>query len=95
MNNLTLFNLINHETVSKWRDEIEKADENNFCKNIDKYWKLLSSELNEYQIGLLERLNVSITDKFDNIIYTVGSKLLNLGIKIGMELQEAFDEKRD
>ncbi len=92
MRNLTLINLLVNQTVYKWIEEIEEADENGFVKGIEKYKGLLTAELNEKQIALLNRFNISLVDNFNYCLTLVCAKLLNLGIKIGMEMQTAFEE---
>ena len=80
MENVTLINLLVNQTVFKWIKEIEEADENGFVNDIEKYRGLLTAELNDKQITLLKKLNVSLVDNFNYSLTLVCAKLLNLGI---------------
>ena len=55
----------------------------------------LKTELNEKSKDLLTSYSLAIEDRMDYLHYCLNVKILNLGIKIGMELEKAFLEHEE
>ena len=90
MDEAILYDLICEKTIHKWRDEIEKEDCN--IKNImNKQRDLLYEAVGESNRELVNHFKFALENYFDYIYFCVDVKLINICIKIGMELQKFFD----
>lgn len=93
MDESTLYDLLDGELLRQWREAIEKAmGETWFFTREKEVLKELEAELNEKNKKLLTAYSLVIEDRMDYLFYNIKIKILNLGIKIGMDLQKAFTE---
>lgn len=85
-----LFDLIDLAYLTPLRDKIETENGENSRV------KLREQELGEYlteeQKFKLTLYRIAIIDELNELHAELGSNVLNLGIKIGMQLQEAFSK---
>lgn len=86
MDEAILYDLISPQTIDKWRDEAEK-DDCTFKTTMLKERDLLYEAVGENKRNLVNYYKLAIENYFDYIYYYVDIKLINICIKIGMELQ--------
>ena len=92
MKKSTLYNLAFYETVKKWEKEIKERDEDGLFKDNENNKKLFFAVLNEKQRELAQRYCITLMDSFDYTLYLVCAKLMNLSIKIGMEINNVQND---
>ena len=85
-----IFDLLS-DKLFKYREELKKA-ENNFTEWAKKSREALEKSLNKEQLELVGKYKHDSYLNEEYIQFQYDIKLLNLGIKIGMQLQKAFDE---
>ena len=93
MEDSILYDLIAART-SKYYDELTEDKNNNFYK-----WKQEAKEkaektLNKEQLDLVDSYIYSANLYQEYIDMSIGLKLLNYGVEIGMQLQKAFTENK-
>lgn len=88
-----LYDLLDIGILRKWRDRIEKAESETwlFTSEQDTFQELITA-LDENGKELLTSYLLAIENRMDEIHYNLKIKILNLGIKIGMELERSFAE---
>lgn len=88
-----IYDLLSDGLLSKLREKIEET-ENDTCFFVKEreVFSELEKQLNEQQIELLKSYSLAIENKLDYIYYNLNINILNIGIKIGMDLQKAFAE---
>lgn len=88
-----LYSLLDDALLRKWRETTEKTEsETWFFTNEQEALKGLESELNEKSKKLLTSYFLAVENRIDYVHYNLKIKVLNFGIKIGMDLQKAFAE---
>lgn len=91
-----IYDLLSYNLLHKWKDEIEKNDCGTlFFTSEQEKFRELAKELDEKSRELLKFYTVAVENKFECINYNIKIKTLNLGIKIGMELEKAFQENEE
>ena len=93
MENSNIYDLLEHTLIQQWRKELEDMDELGFIKIMRECEEEIKATLDENQIELLKFFEVSINNYLDNLYYMINHKILNYGIQIGMQLQQAFFEQ--
>lgn len=88
MGSSLLFNLIQKSYLHDLRRKIEEKDAGKLDAEVEKYREALEEGLTEQQSKLLRNFEISLIDKCDNLHAAVEARLLYLGIKIGLEMQE-------
>lgn len=91
-----IYSLLERGLLKKWQTDIEKWE----CDTWDlareqELLTELEQELNEHEKKLLKCYSLAIESRLDSIYYSLGIKLLNFGIKIGLELEKSFAEFED
>ena len=86
-----LYNLLSFGIIDKWR-KAEDAENARFKKREQELAEQLKEELTEKGKDLLTCYYLEIENRADDLFYNVGIKILNLGIQIGMQLNQAFQE---
>lgn len=87
-----LYDLLDSGLLREWKDKAEKIDDCGFAKNEKEKLEEIEKELNEKSKKLLTSYSLAIENIIDYLNYIINNKILNLGIKIGMDLQKAFTE---
>lgn len=88
-----IYDLLDGELLHKWKDKIEETERDTcFFTNVQETLTELAKTLNEDEKQLLKSYTLAIENKLDYIFYNLKIKLLNFGIKIGMELEKSFAE---
>lgn len=92
MDEAILYDLICEKTIDKWREEIEKEDGGAIKKTMLKQRDLLYAAVGDESRDLTNRFENALEIYYDYIYFRVDIKLINLCIKIGMELQKFYDK---
>ena len=95
MESSKIYDLFENNLLYKWLEEFEKEENNVFKKDVEESKRELYEQINEEQKKLVNKLEVTLDWYWEFVYYNVNIRLLNLGIKIGMQLQQAFDEQED
>lgn len=95
MDEAILYDLISAQTIDKWRNEAEKTDDCNFKKIMSKEQDLLYASVGENNRHLVSSFKLAVENYLDYIYYCVDVKLINICIKIGMELQKFYDSENE
>ncbi len=85
-----LYNLIIPTYVNAVKDKIEKEDEYGNKAELEKLQEQIANLLDDNGKKLLASFALMQGDWKDEIYYFVGISVLNAGVKIGMQLQDAF-----
>lgn len=96
MKNTTLFDILKVGLFNKWRHEVEtemKLDL--YYKNEQNALQELQKGLDENRLDLLKSYALLLEDRIREEDLRIDIKILNLGIKIGMEAQAEFAETED
>lgn len=89
MDNSLIFDLIEIKLL-KYREQIEK--ENAYLKDISEAREKLEKSLSTEQFELVKSYGHTLLLREEDIELQCEIKLLHYGIKIGMQMQKAFDE---
>ncbi len=89
-----IYDLLEMKKLGKYREELEKDENDNFNISMQESRELLVKKLGSDDIKLLDKYKFDIDMRNDYINYQVGIIVLNYGIKIGMQLQSAFEEMK-
>ena len=95
MQDSLLFDLLQAKLLYNFREELEQQNGDNFSRWVNEARKELENKLNEKQLKLVDKYVSSINLREEEINFNVGIKTLNYGIKIGMQLQKAFDQDKE
>ncbi|MDE6075654.1 MAG: hypothetical protein K2G26_04375 [Clostridia bacterium] len=93
MENSEIYDILSLSLIHKWRDEIEASDECGFGADMHEGEQKICAILDEKQKKLLRHYAVSINNYLDFIYYQICIKVMNFGIKAGMELQATFNKE--
>lgn len=91
MEGTALYNLV-ESYMREYRKEIDERVTKLFSDSINKELEKLKKFLNDEQLKLVDRYTNSIIIREEEISIEYEIKLLNIGVKIGMQLQSSFDE---
>ncbi len=91
MDKSTLYDVLSMGIIQKWRKNEEAQDDYFAIKEQELKEELLTLP-NKISKDLLTSYSLAIKDRMDELIYHLNIKILNLGIKIGMELEKSFAE---
>lgn len=95
MDEAILYDLICKKTVDKWRDEIENEEDCLLKKNMFKARDALCEAVEESKRKLVDHYRLAIENYWDYLSIVVDIKLINMCIKIGMEIQKFYDENKE
>jgi len=90
-----LHELLLQTHIFDYREALEKEENDDISKWLKQSEETLKKNLNAEQLKLVEDLRYHLASREEYIDNQVEIKLLNLGIKIGMQLQKAFDEEEE
>ncbi len=90
-----LHELLSQTHIFDYRGKLENEKDDNLSIWLKQSEEALEKNLNAEQLKLVEDLRYQLASREEYIDNQVEIKLLNLGIKIGMELQKAFDEEEE
>lgn len=90
MENSLIFDALEEMYIGDYRETLEKQDDGNFTKWVQQSREVLEKTLNKEQLALVDSNIRDIRRREEFIDYNVGIRILNFGIKIGMELKKAF-----
>lgn len=85
-----IYDLLENVYLREWKDEADKNEKCGFKHSEQVAGEKLADELNEKDKSLLTAYALAIKNRMDYIYYNITIRVLNFGIKIGMELQGAF-----
>ena len=88
MEDSMLHDLLSHKLYT-YREELE-AEENNFSRWVRESREELEKSLNSEQLKLVDRYKHRLALREEDIELQVEMRLMNLAVKIGMQLQQAF-----
>lgn len=89
-----IYDLLEKEYIFTYREELEKCN-NYYMEWINKERKNLEKILNKKQLKAVDSYKLSCKWREDYLDYLIGIKTLNYGIKIGMEMQKAFEQQEE
>lgn len=95
MDEAILYDLIAERTIYKWRDEIERDDDLLEKKAMTQDMDLLYEAVGENNRKLVNHFKISVENYYSYIFFNVNIKLINICIKIGMEMQKFYDKEFD
>lgn len=87
-----VYDLLGHKILHKWREEAEKDEISLFVQEEEKSKAELLLELTEKGKKAFATYTIAVTERMDYLHDNLHIKILNLGVKIGMELQKAFTQ---
>ena len=85
-----LYNLIILTYVNAVKDKIEKEDPYGYNVKLKELQEQIANKLDEEGKTLFEHYSLMKDDWKDDLYDFVGISVLNAGVKIGMQLQNAF-----
>ncbi|MDE6690929.1 MAG: hypothetical protein K2K04_03075, partial [Clostridia bacterium] len=88
-----LIDVIDDQLISKWREEIEKADECGYLKRQNELKEELKEQLDDSQMKNLNYLELAVENKMDYIYFVIIKQLFMFALKAGMDIQKALDEQ--
>lgn len=89
-----IYDLLDSKLLHEWRDKVEKAESDTWFFAKEKaVFNELYEKLDEQEKELLKSYSLAIENKLDYIYYNLKIKILNYGIKIGMEIEKSFSEQ--
>ena len=90
MEDTFLYDLV-ETALWKFREKLKNKTDGNFYEEVKKAQKKLESELNEKQLKLAYDYAHSVLMREEYIQLSYDIRVLNYGVRIGMQLQKAFD----
>ncbi len=86
-----IYNLLDYRFLLNWKEKIEKDEGDTwFFTNEKQELEKIKEFFNEDEQKLIFRYTLAMENKFEYLYYNLNIKILNFGVKIGMELQKAF-----
>ena len=76
----------------KYREQLEK-EENTYSEDIKKSREALENSLNKEQLKLVDDYRYDVIMREEYIAELLDIRLINLAVKIGMQLQNAFEKE--
>jgi len=91
MEDSILHNLLYKVHLGDYRESLEKDESDNISKWLKQARENLENNLNADQLKLVDKYKFNLELRQEDIEIQTEIRLLNYGIKIGMELQKAFN----
>ena len=88
--NSTLLNIMDTALFQKWYDDIERKEFKPFDDVVDRIKNELSENLPDDKKELLSKFKVAVENNTSDIYIKICKRVLNMGVRIGMELGTAF-----
>ncbi|MDE7181786.1 MAG: hypothetical protein K2O41_01970 [Clostridia bacterium] len=88
-----LYDLIDMRKLLDYREELMKDENDVLFKDEREAREKLEKALSKEQMKLVDSYKHYIGMREGYVNYQLGIKVLNYGVKIGMELQKAFDDE--
>jgi len=86
-----LYELLTQSYIYDYRNELEKEENDNLSKWLRDSREVLEKNLTAEQLKLVQSFEYRLNSREEYIDFQMGIRILNYGVKIGMELQKAFD----
>ncbi len=86
-----LYELLTQSYIYDYRNELEKEENDNLSKWLREAREVLEKNLTAEQLKLVQSFEYRLNSREEYIDFQTGIRILNYGVKIGMELQKAFD----
>lgn len=86
-----IYDLLEKVLIRKWQEEIIAEN----CKVLqieDNDMAIIEQQMGEKEKALLKSYRISLDNKLHYINCVINKKILNMGIKMGMEMQSTFFE---
>ncbi len=90
-----IFDLLESKKIGGYREKLKKSDNGNLSKWVLEAREELEKRLNEEQMKLEDKYKFKLNLLHDYIVYESDIRILNYGIKMGMQLQKSFDDDRE
>ncbi len=87
-----LYELLMQSYIYDYRNELEKEENDNLSKWLREAREVLEKNLTAEQLKLVQSFEYRLNSREEYIDFQTGIRILNYGVKIGMELQKAFDD---
>lgn len=91
MENSLLYELLMQSYIYDYRNELEKEENDNLSKWLREAREVLEKNLTAEQLKLVQSFEYRLNSREEYIDFQTGIRILNYGVKIGLELQKAFD----
>lgn len=91
MENSLLYELLTQSYIYDYRNELEKEENDNLSKWLREAREVLEKNLTAEQLKLVQSFEYRLNSREEYIDFQTGIRILNYGVKIGLELQKAFD----
>ncbi len=86
-----LYELLMQSYIYDYRNGLEKEENDNLSKWLREAREVLEKNLTAEQLKLVQSFEYRLNSREEYIDFQTGIRILNYGVKIGMELQKAFD----
>ena len=86
-----LYELLTQSYIYDYRNELEKEENDNLSKWLREAREVLEKNLTAEQLKLVQSFEYRLNSREEYIDFQTGIRILNYGVKIGLELQKAFD----
>ncbi len=86
-----LYELLMQSYIYDYRNELEKEENDNLSKWLREAREVLEKNLTAEQLKLVQSFEYRLNSREEYIDFQTGIRILNYGVKIGLELQKAFD----
>lgn len=87
-----LYELLMQSYIYDYRNGLEKEENDNLSKWLREAREVLEKNLTAEQLKLVQSFEYRLNSREEYIDFQTGIRILNYGVKIGMELQKAFDD---
>ena len=91
MEDSIIHELVFRRYIYDYKEQLEKDESDNISKWVCEAREKLEKELNEEQLKLVDKYIFDLQLRKEDIDIQTEIRLLNYGIKIGMQLQKDFD----
>lgn len=92
MENSIILDLIEDAYFDKWTNEIKKADEGKHYETMLKNRQLLKEKFKDENKKIVDNYTYSLEIYQDIKLYKMFTKILSIGIKIGIDVQKILSE---
>ena len=89
-NHSTLLDIFDAAFFDKWQAEIKEKEGNPYDDVVDNMTKELSENMSDDEKELLRKLKVTVENQTTDFYYKLYKRVLNVAVKIGMELGAVF-----
>ncbi|MDE6355947.1 MAG: hypothetical protein K2L67_01765 [Clostridia bacterium] len=91
MEDSLIFDLLFKGHIFDYREKLEKEENDAIYKSLSEARAKVEKALDEEQLKLVDNYVYHFNMRKDELEFMTGIRILNYGVKIGMELQKAFD----